>query len=87
MDELAKKDKIEKRQSNRFKIEGKPTMARSKMKAIKKEVKKLEIDEDQRDRLTYLGTLDDEEDPTALSKKKKWVTFNKQEITFKHKFK
>lgn len=38
--ELIKKEKIEQRQSNRFKREGKVPMARSKMKAIKKQVKK-----------------------------------------------
>ena len=46
-------------------------MARSKMKAIKKQVKKQEIDPDTLDRLNYLGNLDEEDEQATSSKNKK----------------
>ena len=46
-------------------------MGRSKMKAIKKQEKKVEFNQDQIDRLTYLGDLEDEDDEANDANKKK----------------
>lgn len=43
-------------------------MTRSKMKAVKKQVKKQEVDQETKDRLTYLGNLDEEEEAEAKKK-------------------
>lgn len=59
--ELEKKEKIEKRQAKIYQKEGKPQMFRSKMKAVKKPPKKIEVSQDVKDRQTYLGDFEQEE--------------------------